>query len=228
MGFQRDGETAQERVLRRELIINRWEKYTAIPLALLAIFFLGIWAVQVLVPISAVEWDILEGLNVFIWILFVLDFIYRFSYHYDKAHFLRTNMVELVALILPFFRFFRMFRVITALGFLTRVMQSQQGRIGFYIAVILPTLMFGGSLGVLEAEQFVPGATITNFGDAFWWAGVTLFTVGYGDFYPITFEGRIIGFVLMLSGWALLAVLAATVAAHFARQAALTATKKRR
>lgn len=228
MGFKAAGESSQERVLRREFIINRWEKRTAIPLALLAVLFLAIWAIQVLGNVSKLEWEILEAANIVIWFIFVVDFIYRFVFHYDKAHFLRTNLVELVALILPFFRFFRMFRVITALGFLTRVMQSQQGRVGFYIAVILPTLMFGGAIGILEAEQLAPGSNITNFGDAFWWAGVTLFTVGYGDFYPITWEGRAIAFVLMLSGWAILAVLTATVAAHFARQAALTATKKRR
>lgn len=226
MGFKKSGESAQERVLRREFLITRWEKITAIPLALLAVLFLGIWALQVLGDLTQLEFDILEGVNVLIWAIFVIDFIYRLLFHYDKAHFLRSNLIELLALILPFFRFLRVFRVVTALGFLTRVMQSQQGRVGFYLAVIGPTVMLGGALGILEAEQHVPGANITNFADAFWWSEVTFFTVGYGDFYPITWEGRAIANVLMLAGWAVLAVLTATIAAHFARQSALSATKR--
>ena len=80
-------------------------------------------------------------------------------------------------------------------------------------------LVFAGSLGVFEAERSAPGSNITTFEDAIWWAAVTVFTVGYGDLYPITLEGRFIAVILMMGGVALLSVLTANLASYFLRQA---------
>lgn len=71
--------------------------------------------------------------------------------------------------------------------------------------VIAPTIvasliiLFGG-FGVYLVEHDHPGANITNLGDAFWWAIVTITTVGYGEYFPLTFIGRVIGVLVMLSG----------------------------
>ena len=46
------------------------------------------------------------------------------------------------------------------------------------------------ALDPFEAERDAPGANITSFGEAIWWAVVTLATVGYGDTYPVTVPGR--------------------------------------
>ena len=48
--------------------------------------------------------------------------------------------------------------------------------------------------------NIISGANITNLGDAFWWAIVTITTVGYGEFFPLTLVGRMIGVLVMLSG----------------------------
>jgi voltage-gated potassium channel len=65
-----------------------------------------------------------------------------------------------------------------------------------------------GALAVLDAERFAPGSNITSFGDAIWWAFVTMSTVGYGDFAPVTFTGRAVAVGLMVVGIGLLAGLA--------------------
>ena len=72
--------------------------------------------------------------------------------------------------------------------------------------------MFVASLAVLDAERGADAATIRTFGDALWWATTTVTTVGYGDLFPVTTEGRWVAAGLMLAGIALIGVVTATVA----------------
>lgn len=65
---------------------------------------------------------------------------------------------------------------------------------------------------MLDAEENEPGANITNFGDALWWALTTITTVGYGDHYPTTLLGRLVAGGLMVGGIAVLGVVTASVA----------------
>jgi len=73
-------------------------------------------------------------------------------------------------------------------------------------------ILFVASLAVLDAERGAKSATITTFGDALWWAMTTVTTVGYGDRYPITTQGRFIAGGLMLGGIALLGIVTASLA----------------
>jgi len=66
---------------------------------------------------------------------------------------------------------------------------------------------------VLDAEQNDRESNIKNIGDALWWAAVTIAGVGYGDHYPVTFVGRLVGVGLMIGGIALIGVVAASLAA---------------
>jgi voltage-gated potassium channel len=72
----------------------------------------------------------------------------------------------------------------------------------------------------LAFERHAHGANIHNFGDALWWAVVTVTTVGYGDTYPVTSGGRGVAVVLMLVGIGLIGVLTATVASFFVQESA--------
>ena len=71
--------------------------------------------------------------------------------------------------------------------------------------IVVPTILviviiiFGG-MGVYLAEYKHPGANITNLGDGIWWAIVTITTVGYGEYFPLTLVGRAIAVFVMLSG----------------------------
>lgn len=205
---------------RAERIVARWERHSAIPLALMALAYLALWALQVLGDLSGLEFDLVETAIFVIWGFFIIDFVVRLVFSHDRVRFLRNNVIELLALIVPVFRAFRMLRVITAVGILARVVQSLQARVNIYVTIVLPMLVFAGSLGVYEAEHNVPNATINTFGDAVWWAIVTVFTVGYGDLAPVTFEGRAIAVIMMLTGVALISVVTANLATYFFRNAA--------
>jgi voltage-gated potassium channel len=68
------------------------------------------------------------------------------------------------------------------------------------------------SILVLNEESRSPDANITTGGDALWWAVVTITTVGYGDFFPVTTLGRLTGFFVMVAGIGIIGALASILA----------------
>ena len=211
-----------------EPMMQTWERISAFPLAIAAFAYLALWAFQVLAPLSSLEWEITELGIYAIWAVFILDFVLRFISHHDRKEFLKRNVIELLALALPAFRVFRVLRVITALGIFTRAAQTLQTRINIYLAVVTPLVIFSGALGVYEAERYAPHATITNFGDALWYSIVTVCTVGYGDYSPVTFQGRVIATILMFSGVVLLSSVTALVASYLLSKNNLGGTRRRK
>lgn len=73
---------------------------------------------------------------------------------------------------------------------------------GGLLSVLLVALLVleFGSLAILYVEQDAPGSNIDNAGDAVWYLLVTMSTVGYGDYYPVTDAGRIIGSIIIVVG----------------------------
>ena len=68
------------------------------------------------------------------------------------------------------------------------------------------------SLSVLAFEVHSPDANITSGGDALWWAVVTITTVGYGYFFPVTAGERITAFFVMFAGVVFIGALASILA----------------
>lgn len=62
-----------------------------------------------------------------------------------------------------------------------------------------------------NAEQF-GGTTLEGIGSSFWWAAVTMTTVGYGDKYPTTFGGKIVGLIWMFAAIILISTFTAAIA----------------
>ncbi|HZY66371.1 MAG TPA: potassium channel family protein, partial [Rubrobacteraceae bacterium] len=78
---------------------------------------------------------------------------------------------------------------------LNRLMSSYQGAYALLAALL--TVFTGAGL-LLVFERDVPDSTIQSFGDALWWAMTTITTVGYGDTYPVTPQGRGLAVVVMV------------------------------
>jgi voltage-gated potassium channel len=53
---------------------------------------------------------------------------------------------------------------------------------------------------MLSSEKDVKDSNIKTTSDALWWGIATMTTAGYGDKYPVTYEGRIVASILMISG----------------------------
>ena len=66
---------------------------------------------------------------------------------------------------------------------------------------------------MLDIERTIPNSNIKNPGDAIWWAFVTVTTVGYGDHYPISTEGRFVAGFLIIFGVIMLATITGSLAA---------------
>lgn len=100
---------------------------------------------------------------------------------------------------------------------MNRAASSLSMQVTTYVGGTAVVSLLLGAVAVLDAERGSPGANINTFGDALWWAASTVTTVGYGDRYPVTTEGRVIAVLLMLVGIALVGSITASVAAWFVR-----------
>lgn len=155
------------------------------------------------------------------WALFAVDYVTRFVLAHDKWRFFRTNLVDLAAVVLPMLRPLRLVRLLSLLSILNRTAtQRLHGRVVTYTVGAVSLLVVVGALAVTDAERGVSGANIENLGDGFWWAAVTIATVGYGDRFPVSPIGRAVAVALMIGGVALLGVVTATIASWLVQRVA--------
>jgi voltage-gated potassium channel len=204
-------------VLTDEPRIAAWDRRVDWWLTGLAVVFLVAYAWQVLdTSLGPAGEAALEVVLTGTWVLFGLDYLVRFALARRRWRFVRTHLLDLVILALPMFRQLRALRLITVVSVLNRQLRDDvRGRVAFYVAGSVALIGFVASLAVLEAERDAPDATITTFGDAVWWTITTISTVGYGDRYPVTLEGRLVAASLMVAGIALLGVVTASLASWF-------------
>ena len=140
--------------------------------------------------------------------LFFFDFSFRLFTAPSKRAYLKWGWIDLISSIpildqLRWGRMFRLLRIVRAIKGTMRGHQRLERKIQDpFISVILIAFLcvFLGAISVLHLEAGVEGSNIKSARDAIWWALVTVTTVGYGDFTPITNEGRLVAVVLMSAG----------------------------
>jgi voltage-gated potassium channel len=90
---------------------------------------------------------------------------------------------------------------------------ENRSRYAAFLTVLLTILVLTvASVLVLQFESKSADANITTGGDALWYAIVTITTVGYGDFYPVTTAGRIAAVFIMFMGVGIIGALASLLA----------------
>ena len=155
---------------------------------------------------------VLLVMNVLLTVILFIDFVYRllsapsrsdyFFRQFGWADLLASLPVQQLK-ILRVFRLVRVFRLLRANGIRVignRLMRNRAG------SALLSLLLMGilvlqfGSLWILALEQGAPDANITTASDAIWYVVVTISTVGYGDQFPVTTPGRVLGALIIVVG----------------------------
>jgi voltage-gated potassium channel len=200
--------------------VMAWQTRAEWPLALLALVFLVAYTIQVLGHRLGHDWRTFDNDVLWtVWALFAVEFIVRVYLARRHARYIWRHSADVAMIALPMLRPLRILRVLMLMRMLNRRMANTlRGRVVVYGAFTAVLLIFCASLAVLQAERGHPGANIESFWDAIWWSVVTICTVGYGDKFPVTIEGRCVGIGLMVAGVGLFGVVTASFAAWLVDQ----------
>jgi voltage-gated potassium channel len=184
-----------------------------------------------LLPLTPATDQLLLVYDNLICVVFLLDFALRMKQARSKRGYFigERGWLDLLGSI-PSFGFFQYTAILrlarlSRLARITRLIREQKrGAIfrdllenrgqyaAFFTVMIAFVVLSLGSILVLQFEHRSPDANITTGGDALWWGIVTLTTVGYGDFYPVTWAGRVTAAFVMISGVGIIASLASILA----------------
>jgi len=139
-----------------------------------------------------------------------IDLAIRSALAPRHVHYALTHPVALISVLVPPVRVIFSIRLVRSV--------FRRGHLSRFLLAAAVFVLNGAVIAYLF-ERHAPGSNIRTLGEAVWWAFVTVTTVGYGDFYPVTTWGRITACFIMGTGLLTLAVVTAQVASSFVTQA---------
>ncbi len=203
--------------------MNKW---IDIIVASLTVISLVIVLIDYILTLSTIQKLAIYLFDLVVVILLAWDFSLRVKASSNRGRFILRHWYEFpamlplilytvgdtslfVGVIIHNLRIITLFRVIRLYNLLSLIGGSEFILLaGFSIFAIV-----FGAIGIYLVEPGAPGANIKNLDDAFWWSVSTISTVGYGDVYPVTTEGRIIATIIMFAGIGILGTFISTVGA---------------
>lgn len=192
----------------------------------LSVYVLGALLVDTVVKLPPETSLLLTYIDHAICVFFFVEFGVRFYGARNKLVFMRWGWIDLVSSIpaVNFLRAGRLLRLVRLLrlirafrstqSFVKHVFKNKAKGAFASVAILAVLLIIFCSIGILQVEQD-PASNIKTAEDAIWWAYVTITTVGYGDKYPVTTEGRLIAAILMTAGVGLFGTFTAYIASWF-------------
>ena len=216
---------------RRAEALERFESQTAIPMLVLALLTIPLLVAPLMFELSETMLATFIALGWFIWAAFAVEYAVRLFLSPNRGKFIRSNLIDLVVIVLPFLRplrvlqsarALRVLRAARAAAFVLRGLDAARDvltRHKLHYALLVGGLSVVAAALMVDAfERGVEGSNIQGLPDALWWALVTVTTVGYGDRFPVTAGGRGVGVVLMIMGIGLFGLLAGSLASFFIQQ----------
>jgi voltage-gated potassium channel len=206
--------TRRPRLLPRPpFTAEQWRSWTEWPVTGAAVVFLVAYSWSVIADLRGEAHEAAEWVMWSVWIVFVLDYVASLLTAERRMHWFVHHLPQFAVVALPALRPLRLLRLLSLWNVLQRAATSWvRGRISVYVAGCAGILVYIGALAELEAERGHPHANIEDFGTSVWWAFETITTVGYGDHFPVTLEGRAIAIGLMIAGIGVLGIVTATLA----------------
>jgi len=194
--------------------LNSYTSRTALTMVILALGYLVVYSFYVLdLDLTSGDRSNLNTVMNIIWGIFIADLTIRTVLAPRHIAYLVHHPIDVLAVAVPAFRVLRVLRVLTAGQWLiSRGSRLRIGRTATAVVLAVIFLTYLSALAVLNAERGAKGATIETFGDGIWWSLVTMSTVGYGNYTPVTTNGRIIAVGVMVVGISLLGLVGASVA----------------
>ena len=187
--------------------------------------------VLLIIPLDSATHDLVNLYDNLICVVFLIDFAYNLTGSKPKsAYFVKgRGWLDLIGSIpsfgfIPFTALFRLARL-SRLGRITRLLGGQAGKdlvidvlknrsqYATFITILLAGMVLStASILVLQEESRSLSSNIKTGGEALWWGIVTITTVGYGDYYPVTFLGRVTAVFVMFAGIGIIGALASILA----------------
>ena len=201
--------------------LDRYDRRTDWPLAVVALTFLGLYSVRVLLQPQGGFAKAIDVALVAVYCIFVLDYLARLYLAQARGRWFLTHLWELPVILLPFFRPLRLLSLAVVVTSLQQAVgHTIRGRVIVYTACGASIVVYAAALAILDVEGNNPDAKFRTLGDALWWASTTVTTVGYGDLHPVTGPGRLVAVALMVGGITLLGLVTATLASWIVERVA--------
>ena len=197
------------------MTLHQWQKKMAFPTLVLSLIYTVTFAFPIYwYPVSSSVKSFCLFVNYLTWAAFAIDYLIQIWLAPHKKRYIETHIFELILIAVPFFRPLRALRAL--------VFTSQAGiRSKKALIKSIPLVMTGAAVimivimgaAILDIERNAPGSNIHTPMDALWWGLVTITTIGYGDKFPVTTEGRLVAAVLIIFGVAMISTITASFAA---------------
>jgi voltage-gated potassium channel len=189
-----------------------WQRYSEWPLIGAAFLFLAAYSIQVIVAPPAPYAGALALVMWSTWAAFGVDYIVKLLLAPQRGRWVVRHPMDLLMVVFPVARPLRLLRPFT----LRQVMARAPGtairtRVMAYVVASAVLLVYTVALSVFSFEKDAPNANITTMGESLWWATVTITTIGYGDYFPVTVPGRWAAAALMVGGFAVLSMVTAAL-----------------
>jgi voltage-gated potassium channel len=213
----------------RQRTSESFGRIVELPMLVLALLMVPLLLAPELVNLSDSVKSSFTMMEWLIWSIFAFELVIKTYLSADRPRYLRQHWFDVLIVVVPFLRPLRVARSMRLLRAMrgTRLLSvamrmTYSSRMllqssGVKYAVLAGGLLFLASATLAFVFEKAGNGNITNFGEAVWWAAATISTVGYGDYFPVTTEGRAIAIFLMFLGFSLFSVITASVAAFFVR-----------